>query len=377
MHLEAMIVWTWRLWSVEFGDALGDHDRVNSKMCLEAVIEWIWRCTWRPRSCNTEMHLKAVIERVWRCPWRLRSWNSEMHLEAVIERVWGCTLTPWSTEIGGLLARGRSGGGRSGGRCNGSWDSIHWLTCNRGNVGNWVLHGLLRDERLAGSGRQSILGWCSTRCMLYSVYAVLGVCCTRCELLIMEWRGTEGWLNFVFLGDGRVEDEKERDGAIHHEKRGRREFRMRVNVPSPIWQVQIPIWRVITPIRSHPTPIRQVVPLISHIRSYPPHRAHFHPPSLSFSSPTLPSSQNIKLSHPSLSLHAMIMSWHRVQHTPSAACNQNSLSSFHSHDDELTTECSFSFLGASLQDRPPLASSPWVLRDTVTLSHSHVCESTN
>jgi len=36
-------------------------------------------------------------------------------------------------------------------------------------------------------------------------------------------------------------------------------------------------------------------------------------PSLSFLSTTLPSSQNTTLTHPSLSLHAMIMSWHRVQ----------------------------------------------------------------
>ena len=37
--------------------------------------------------------------------------------------------------------------------------------------------------------------------------------------------------------------------------------------------------------------------------------------SLSFSSSTLPSPKNTKLSHPSLSLHAMIKSQHRIQHT--------------------------------------------------------------
>jgi len=47
--------------------------------------------------------------------------------------------------------------------------------------------------------------------MQYAVYAVLNVCCTRCELLIMAWRDREAWLNFMFLHDGRVEDEKERD----------------------------------------------------------------------------------------------------------------------------------------------------------------------
>jgi hypothetical protein len=38
---------------------------------------------------------------------------------------------------------------------------------------------------------------------------------------------------------------------------------------------------------------------------------------------------------------------HRVQHTPSTACTQDCLSSLHSHDYELTPECSFSFRSAS------------------------------
>jgi hypothetical protein len=57
----------------------------NSEIHSEAVIERVWRCTWRPRSSelraalggrgrvNSEMHLEAGIERVWRCTWRLRS----------------------------------------------------------------------------------------------------------------------------------------------------------------------------------------------------------------------------------------------------------------------------------------------------------------
>jgi hypothetical protein len=52
---------------------------------LKAVIELIWRCTWRPRlselrdalgrrdRSSLEMHWEAVIERVWRCTWMLRS----------------------------------------------------------------------------------------------------------------------------------------------------------------------------------------------------------------------------------------------------------------------------------------------------------------
>jgi hypothetical protein len=41
----------------------------------------------------------------------------------------------------------------------------------------------------------------------------------------------------VFLGDGRVEDEKEIDGANHHEKLGLGEFCELVNLPFPIRQV--------------------------------------------------------------------------------------------------------------------------------------------
>jgi hypothetical protein len=50
--------------------------RLNSEMHLEAVIEGVWRSTWRPRSWNSEMHLDAKIEL-----------NSEMRLEDGIERV--------------------------------------------------------------------------------------------------------------------------------------------------------------------------------------------------------------------------------------------------------------------------------------------------
>jgi len=138
----------------------------------------------------------------------------------------------------------------------------------------------------------------------------------------MAWRDREVLLNFTFLGDGSVEDEKERDDRRWGKSSwgtGTTEFRVRVNWPSPIQQVQVPIWRVIRPIWGLPNLIRQVVPLISHIRSYPPHSTHLHPPSLSFLSTTLPASQNTKLSHPSLSLHTMMMGWHRVQHTPSTA----------------------------------------------------------
>ena len=34
--------YTWRLWSCEFGDALGGRDRASLEMHLEAVIERMW-----------------------------------------------------------------------------------------------------------------------------------------------------------------------------------------------------------------------------------------------------------------------------------------------------------------------------------------------
>jgi len=138
-------------------------------------------CTWRPwlsehRGSNRarlEMHLDAVTEWVWRYA---HGGHESANLEAVIERVCYCPWRPRSSTIGGVLGGGHSGSGKSEGRRHWSWDSIHRLPHNCGNVENWVQHSLPRDERLAGSRRQLILGWCSTRCMHYSGYAELQVC---------------------------------------------------------------------------------------------------------------------------------------------------------------------------------------------------------
>jgi len=57
--------------------------------------------------------------------------------------------------------------------------------------------------------------------------AVLGICCTQYYLMIMAWSDTEGKLDFVFLGDGRVEHKKDRDrgnGGNHEEKLGLKEI---------------------------------------------------------------------------------------------------------------------------------------------------------
>jgi len=119
-------------------DALGDGDQVNSEMPLEAVIEWVWICTWGLRSsehrdalgcrdrATLEMHLEAVIEQIWRYTWR--PWSSElidalrdrdrasleMHLWRRYSSEFGdtlgahdqasleiCTWRPWSSELAG------------------------------------------------------------------------------------------------------------------------------------------------------------------------------------------------------------------------------------------------------------------------------------
>jgi len=177
MHLEAVIECVWRctcrLWSSELRDALWDHDRASVEMHLwrpsssefgdtlgghdQASLE---RCTWRPWSCEPVGRNQASLEI---CLEAEIVWTQNMHLEAVIDRVWRCTSRLWSSEIQEVL-----GGGRFGWRRDGSWDCIHWFTCNCENVESWVQH-LWRDVELAGSGRLSILRWWCMWCMLYSV----------------------------------------------------------------------------------------------------------------------------------------------------------------------------------------------------------------
>ena len=209
MLLKAVIEGVWsctsRLRSSELRDAHGGRDWASLGMQLETEMEWTLRCIWRPWLSKFGDALGGRDQV-----------NSEIHFEAIIEHLGRYTWRPWLIKIGGVRGgdwseegqSGRSqsggsesGGGQSGGgslgvMCDGNWDSIHWLTHNCGNVQNWVQQGPLRAGRLAGSRRQSILGWCSMwclqysvyvvltecciRCMLYSVYAVLGVCCTWC-----------------------------------------------------------------------------------------------------------------------------------------------------------------------------------------------------
>jgi len=166
-----------------------------------------------------------------------------------------------------------------------------------------------------------------------------------------------------------------REGANHHDKLQLREIGVRLNLPFLIWQERALIWSKMTSIWRLSNRIKQVVPQIRHTCSYTPHHSHLYQPTLSVTSRSLLSLLNRLLSHPSPSQHAMIMSWHwvqptpsttyteysihRVQHILSTASTQEYLSALHSHHSKSTSECSFSCWRTSLHDQTQSASLPW------------------
>ena len=162
--------------------------------------------------------------------------------------------------------------------------------------------------------------------------------------------------------------EMRRDGANHYEKRELREFRVRLDSSSLISQLRVPIWPVLTPIWGLPNPIRQLIPMISHIRSSTLFSSSFPVSLFLIHNSTIIAEKKVQssLSISSCHDHELTMSTayaeynvHWVQHTPralhtpSTASTQDSLSSLHSHDYELTPECHFIFRRASLHNRLP------------------------
>jgi len=181
-----------------------------------------------------------------------------------------------------------------------------------------------------------------------------------------------------------------------------REHCAQINLPSPVSSLWFPIRSVIILMQRLSNPTRQVIPLIFHIRLYPPHHSHLDTPTLSFPSTTLPSSWNTQLHYHSLSLHAMILTYHNIQHTPRTAYIQYSIhwvqytprtayTEYYIHWVQHTLSIAYAmniihpwlfafpssswlcidpwmvpqFDDTSLHDRPPSASSPWELNKKV------------
>ena len=241
--------------------------------------------------------------------------------------------------------------------------------------------------------------------------------------MITARRDRQGWLNLTFLGDGRVEDKKERDvrrSVIIMRNWDLRAFHVQENLPFPIQQILLPIQQVLTVIQRFRNLIKQVVPQISLIRSYSPYHSHLHPASLfliynstTIAEYTANSSLNFSQHHkhefvlstayPEYSIHRVQhtpstayteYSIHRVQHTPSTAYTEYSthrvqhtpsttastpdfLSTLHYRNSMSSAQSSFSFRHSSVDDWPPSTSSRWVLQGKWTSSHSQSCQLTN
>jgi len=106
--------WQWRLGELRV--TLWGRDRASLEIHLQALIEWISRCSPTWWSCvigdllgsNACANLEAVIDRIWR--YTRRPWSSEFgdalgehdhaNLKAVTERVWIWTCRPWLCELG-------------------------------------------------------------------------------------------------------------------------------------------------------------------------------------------------------------------------------------------------------------------------------------
>jgi len=78
-----------------------------------------------------------------------------------------------------------------------------------------------------------------------------------------------------------------------------------------------------------------------------------------------------------LYLHVNIISWHRVPHTLSTASTKGCLMSLYFQNYKRTSECSFTFCGASWNNQSPAAHAHCELKDTVISLYSNSCALTN
>ena len=187
-------------------------------------------------------------------------------------------LYPWADMASWLMAVDHVG------RYAGSWRYMQWSTRNHGN------------ERKTNN-----LGW-----MLYSVYAVLGVNSWsfhgeigRDELPLCSAMMVDLWTRKREMGD---EDENDmEDTSAYGKSRVRLAWLGWEDLVSVLVCARLGLISPQSGIVSWPAPEILHVP-VSHDDF--PHLLW----SLSFLCSTLPSPKNTKLSHPALSLHAIIMS---------------------------------------------------------------------
>jgi len=172
-----------------------------------------------------------------------------------------------------------------------SWRDIQGLTCNSENEGKtnnlgWMLYSVY-----------AVLGVCCTRCMLYSVYAVLGVNSWSChgaierdDLTLCSAMMVEMWMRKREMGDADENDVEDTSGYV---KSGVR----------LTWLG----WEELVLVLLHAG--SGLVPPVSGMVNCLAHEILLSPSFSWWSVPSpLPPPKNTKLSHPSLSLHAMIKS---------------------------------------------------------------------
>jgi len=134
-------------------------------MQMEAAIEQLWRCSWKPRLSKIEGRVGGGQWEVHRVL-RLYSWVSLV-----------TTLVVWWGDFTFEL----------------SWRARWWRS---------IMWGGMLEAEAAFSGQLVMV-------TMNGRWTILGVCCTQCELSIMACRDELGWRNFVFHDNDRLVEKNE------------------------------------------------------------------------------------------------------------------------------------------------------------------------
>jgi len=154
------------------------HDKVKKEMHSKPVMVWVrrqWSC--KLGGCNQvslEIHMQAMIM----LTWRLYSREFRHTLRGCDRKVRRSIWRPRLSEIGEVYQAGQSGCRCSCGGHDGSWHYIHWLTCNYGmqRIMHSVVCRVIWDWPGVEDSRfwdDAVCGGCSIQWMLSSVNAVL------------------------------------------------------------------------------------------------------------------------------------------------------------------------------------------------------------